>query len=208
MITKSLWQRKRKRRRRRYYSFFGLRNHRSSFPCYALKISSLEIYQDKKVSKDTERQLLRQEISSNSGPSLREVELDRINSLLLEQDLTVKVVASDGHCLYRYTYSACGTSVHKGHLSPEVHMRNFAIVYQMTSYLYCTFSFLPYFSARLPCLYEYKCLKPFYSDFDTMCNNEAFDLMTLFTLSISFHSVNIYLPVTPPCHSKFYFLFF
>lgn len=61
------------------------------------------IFQDKKVSKDTERQLLKEEIHSNSGPSLREVELDRINSLLLEQDLTVKLVASDGHCLYRCT---------------------------------------------------------------------------------------------------------
>ena len=47
--------------------------------------------------------MLKEEINSTSGPSLREVELDRINSLLLEQDLTVKVVASDGHCLYRCT---------------------------------------------------------------------------------------------------------
>jgi hypothetical protein len=70
---------------------------------YATNVYFQLILQDKKISKVTERQLLKEEINSTSGPSLREVELDRINSLLLEQDLTVKVVASDGHCLYRCT---------------------------------------------------------------------------------------------------------
>ena len=61
---------------------------------------------DKKVTKGEERLLKKEEINSSAGPSLREVELTLINDLLFKQDLVVKVVAADGHCLYRCV-SAC-----------------------------------------------------------------------------------------------------
>lgn len=53
------------------------------------------------MSKDRERQQAKETIDSHAGPSLRQLEFDRINDLLLKEDLTVKVVPSDGHCLYR-----------------------------------------------------------------------------------------------------------
>jgi hypothetical protein len=63
--------------------------------------NKLSIIQDKRSSKEVERQLKKEEINSNAGPSLREEELIKINELLLKEDLEVKLVASDGHCLYR-----------------------------------------------------------------------------------------------------------
>ena len=60
---------------------------------------------DKKSTRDEERLIKKEEISSSAGPSLREVELNRINDLLSKQDLIVKIVAADGHCLYRYVHA-------------------------------------------------------------------------------------------------------
>lgn len=92
---------KAKAQKKKVLQLLDLGKHRLPLIPHAVNVYFQIISQDKKVSKDTERQLLKEEIKSTSGPSLREVELDRINCLLLKQDLTVKLVASDGHCLYR-----------------------------------------------------------------------------------------------------------
>ena len=57
--------------------------------------------QNKKVEKDNTRiqQLL--EIKTNTGPNLREIELNAINIQLLPLKLIIKEVISDGNCLFR-----------------------------------------------------------------------------------------------------------
>lgn len=99
----TIFAKKAKAQKKKVLQLLHLGDYRLPLISYAVNVYYQMIPQDKRVSKDTERQLLKEEIKSTSGPSLREVELDRINCLLLEQDLTVKVVASDGHCLYRWT---------------------------------------------------------------------------------------------------------
>lgn len=40
-------------------------------------------------------------IQAEAGPSLREIELEKINKQLLAENLCIKPISSDGHCLYR-----------------------------------------------------------------------------------------------------------
>lgn len=60
---------------------------------------------EKKVTKEEQRQILKEEINASAGPSLREMEIAQITIALTKQDLCIKEIASDGHCLYRYSMS-------------------------------------------------------------------------------------------------------
>lgn len=61
------------------------------------------VLQDKKKTKDQTKLQEKQAIQAeNSGPSMREIELDKLNSKLLPESLQVKTIISDGNCLYRY----------------------------------------------------------------------------------------------------------
>jgi hypothetical protein len=56
-------------------------------------------------TKEAERVAIKQQIQdANSGPSSREIELDRINKQLAGEQLHVKPIMSDGNCMYRYCY--------------------------------------------------------------------------------------------------------
>lgn len=44
----------------------------------------------------------KEEIRASVGPSLRDVELDKIKLQLSKESLTIKEIISDGNCLYRY----------------------------------------------------------------------------------------------------------
>ena len=68
----------------------------------AAKKAKAQKKKDKKVTKEEQRQLVKEDIHANAGPSLREIEIERINSVLTKQNLCIKEIASDGHCLYRY----------------------------------------------------------------------------------------------------------
>ncbi|CAN0456644.1 unnamed protein product, partial [Pylaiella littoralis] len=58
--------------------------------------------QDKKKSKDAEKEAVRLQIQAeNSGPSRRDIELQQINGKLAGDGLHVKTIISDGNCLYR-----------------------------------------------------------------------------------------------------------
>ena len=68
----------------------------------AAKKAKAQKKKGKKVTKEEQRQLVKEDIQANAGPSLREMEITRINSVLSKQNLCIKEIASDGHCLYRY----------------------------------------------------------------------------------------------------------
>ena len=57
---------------------------------------------DKKLHKETTKEMLRASMAESAGESARETELTRIQGHLAENRLTIKEIASDGHCLYRY----------------------------------------------------------------------------------------------------------
>ncbi len=58
--------------------------------------------QDKKVQKEAERQQVKEQIKdSQTGPSLREVEMDRISAKLTAIGCAIKPILADGNCLYR-----------------------------------------------------------------------------------------------------------
>ena len=67
----------------------------------AAKKAKAQKKKDKKVTKEEQRQLVKEDIQANAGPSLREMEIARITSVLSKQNLCIKEIASDGHCLYR-----------------------------------------------------------------------------------------------------------
>ena len=73
----------------------------------AAKKAKAQKKKDKKVTKEEQRQLVKEDIHANAGPSLREMEIERINSVLTKQNLCIKEIASDGHCLYRYSLIHC-----------------------------------------------------------------------------------------------------
>jgi hypothetical protein len=59
--------------------------------------------QEKKTQKEAERLSVKEKIKeSNSGPSAREIELERINSTLKIVGCEIKPIVSDGNCLYRF----------------------------------------------------------------------------------------------------------
>lgn len=63
--------------------------------------SNQPVTQDKKQLKEAEKQMEKEIMKASAGPSLREVELQRLNKVLGPKSLRVKEVQSDGHCLYR-----------------------------------------------------------------------------------------------------------
>jgi OTU domain-containing protein 6 len=67
----------------------------------AAKKAKAQKKRDKKTQKESERELKKEEIDANAGPSMREMELSRLKELLAKQSLTIKEIPSDGHCLYR-----------------------------------------------------------------------------------------------------------
>jgi len=58
------------------------------------------------VSQQADREKRKDAIKESSGPSLRELELQQINSALVKENMVVKEILSDGNCLYRCTYFA------------------------------------------------------------------------------------------------------
>lgn len=68
------------------------------------KKSKAKKKQEKKEFKEKLREEVKKEIeasSSSLGPSPREIENNRINGQLVKEGLCVKIMLSDGHCLYR-----------------------------------------------------------------------------------------------------------
>lgn len=62
----------------------------------------ITLLQDRKAAKEAELAKERSRIAAeNSGPSLRDIEMDKINQQLRSEALAVKAVPSDGNCLYR-----------------------------------------------------------------------------------------------------------
>ena len=67
----------------------------------AAKRAKAQKKKEKKVAKEEERQHLKEEISASAGPSMREMEMARLSEALSKQNLVIKEIPSDGHCLYR-----------------------------------------------------------------------------------------------------------
>jgi OTU domain-containing protein 6 len=67
----------------------------------AAKRAKAQKKKEKKVTKEEQRQVLKEEINASAGPSLRELEIAQITAALLKENLCIKEIASDGHCLYR-----------------------------------------------------------------------------------------------------------
>ena len=67
----------------------------------AAKKAKAQKKREKKTQKESERELKKEQIDANAGPSMREMELTRLKELLAQQSLTIKEIPSDGHCLYR-----------------------------------------------------------------------------------------------------------
>lgn len=65
------------------------------------KIEKAKRKKDKRQLKENDRQLEREAIHANSGPSARETELQAIVQKLTTDGFSVKVIISDGNCLYR-----------------------------------------------------------------------------------------------------------
>ena len=66
-----------------------------------MKIEKAKRKKEKKQEKEKEKEHLKAEIKASAGPSLRQVELTSLNSILAKDGLKVKEIISDGHCLYR-----------------------------------------------------------------------------------------------------------
>lgn len=59
--------------------------------------------QDKKASKEREREEVKQQIHSQvGGQSQRETELQALRAQLAKDNFSIKDIPSDGNCLYRY----------------------------------------------------------------------------------------------------------
>lgn len=54
-----------------------------------------------KEKKEQEQDKEREQLKESGGPSSRDIEIDMINNKLAPLGLTIKPVASDGHCMYR-----------------------------------------------------------------------------------------------------------
>ena len=60
------------------------------------------VIQDKKASKEKEREEVKQQIHSQvGGQSQRESELQTLRTQLAKDNFTIKDIPSDGNCLYR-----------------------------------------------------------------------------------------------------------
>jgi len=57
--------------------------------------------QKKRAAKDAEKLKQYEEMKLNSGPSLRDLEIDKINMKLKDDSMQIKTILSDGNCLYR-----------------------------------------------------------------------------------------------------------
>ena len=67
----------------------------------AAKRAKAQKKKEKKVTKEEQRQVLKEEINASAGPSQRELEIAQIAGALTKENLCIKEMASDGHCLYR-----------------------------------------------------------------------------------------------------------
>ena len=56
---------------------------------------------ERKAAREAEAERLRREESAAEGPSMREIEIGRIETELVRNGLKIHHVAADGHCLYR-----------------------------------------------------------------------------------------------------------
>jgi hypothetical protein len=65
---------------------------------------------EKAKQKELERQLEIERENANAGPSLRQIELERIQQQLTPLGLQIVEIPSDGHCLYRAVAAQCGNS--------------------------------------------------------------------------------------------------
>ena len=65
------------------------------------KLSKSRKKQDKKSAKVKDKQLEKEQMRSESGPSMKEIETEKINSVLQTDATKIKTITSDGNCLYR-----------------------------------------------------------------------------------------------------------
>jgi hypothetical protein len=65
---------------------------------------------EKAKQKELERELEIERENANAGPSLRQLEMERIQQQLIPLSLEIVEIPSDGHCLYRAIAAHCGSS--------------------------------------------------------------------------------------------------
>mmetsp|Transcript_21734 Transcript_21734/g.40567 ORF Transcript_21734/g.40567 Transcript_21734/m.40567 type:complete len:301 (+) Transcript_21734:159-1061(+) len=65
------------------------------------KLAKARKKRDRQKEKEAKLQEQIEEETANAGPSMRQVELEQIQAILTPQNLAVREVEADGHCLYR-----------------------------------------------------------------------------------------------------------
>ena len=65
------------------------------------RIAKAKRKKEKKNAAEDKKLMEKEQISNEAGPSLRELELQSIGTKLLNENLIVKEIPSDGNCLYR-----------------------------------------------------------------------------------------------------------
>jgi OTU domain-containing protein 6 len=65
------------------------------------KKSKSKSKQEKKLKKEIEIALSIEQSKQSAGPSLRDIEIEQIKRTLLAESLDIRVILSDGNCLYR-----------------------------------------------------------------------------------------------------------
>jgi OTU domain-containing protein 6 len=74
------------------------------------KLAKARQKREKAKQNERDRELEIERENANAGPSLRQIELERIQQQLTPLGLEIVEILSDGHCLYRAVAAHCGKS--------------------------------------------------------------------------------------------------
>jgi hypothetical protein len=104
----------------------------------------------RKKEKQKEKERLYQEelaeISANAGPSMRKLELERLDAQLVPLALKISEIQSDGNCLYRAVAAQCGMDYAKVRECNSTHTQTFVC---RVSGMHCVGFCLPFHSEQI-----------------------------------------------------------